>query len=373
MKAGRYENNPESVQEMICSSSKIISKLLEYHVEFDKTEDGEFEYTREGGHSTYRILHHQDITGKEIVEKLLQEVRKHNNITILENTTMLDIIVNENECCGIVAKNSLEINCYFGKATILATGGLGGIFQNSTNYPHITGDSLSIALRHNIEMQHIDYIQIHPTVLYSKKRGRRFLISEAVRGEGAILLNEEKKQFVNELLPRDVLTEAIYAEMNKYHAEYVYLSLANIESEKIKRHFPNIYERCMEEGYDVINGLIPVAPAQHYLMGGIKTNINGKTSLKHLYAIGETACNGVHGANRLASNSLLESLVFAENAAKCFIKNERDRRESDCTVFIDLSKYTNTDQWEQENKEILLREIKRRDKNFYDKWCEFKG
>lgn len=373
MKAGRYENNPESVDEMIYSSRKIINKLIDYNVDFDKTEDGRIAYTREGGHSTYRILHHKDVTGKEIVEKLLQVVKKRKNIKVLENTTMIDLIILDNQCYGIVANSENSIKGYYGNSIVLATGGLGGIFKNTTNFSHITGDSFAIALRHNIEVENINYIQIHPTVLYSQKGGRKFLISESVRGEGAILLNEQKRQFVNELLPRDVVTEAIYEEMNKNHTDHVYLSLENIDKEKIMNHFPNIYKRCMEEGYDATKDLIPVTPAQHYLMGGIKTNINGKTSMKHLYAVGETACNGVHGANRLASNSLLESLVFARNAAKCLVISDKNRNESGIEDLVDLSKYNDINKWEEENRQLIFNEIKRKDEKFYDKWCEFKN
>jgi L-aspartate oxidase len=373
MKAGRYENNPESVDEMIYSSGKIINKLMDYHVEFDKTADGRIDYTREGGHSTYRILHHKDVTGKEIVEKLIKMVQKHSNIQILENTTMIDLITSNNACCGIVANNEDGTKEYYSKSTVLATGGLGGIFKNTTNFAHITGDSFALALRHNIKVENINYIQIHPTALYSKKEGRKFLISESVRGEGAILLNEQKEQFVNELLPRDVVTNAICEEMNKYHTDHVYLSLANIDKDKIKNHFPNIYKRCLEEGYDITKGMIPVTPAQHYLMGGIKTNINGKTSMKHLYAVGETACNGVHGANRLASNSLLESLVFARNAATCLNVNDMKRKQYDMEVSVNLSKYTDIKQWKKQNRQLIFDEIKRKDKKFYDKWCEFKN
>lgn len=373
MKAGRYENNPESVDEMLYSSSKIINKLMDYQVEFDKTANGEIAYTREGGHSTYRILHHKDITGKEIVEKLVKVVKKHKNIQILENTTMIDLVILNQVCHGIVTNSVDGVMCYLSKSTVLATGGLGGIFKNTTNFSHITGDSFALALRHNIEVENMNYIQIHPTVLYSKKDGRKFLISESVRGEGAILLNEQKKQFVNELLPRDVVTESIYEEMNKFNTDHVYLSLENIDKEKILNHFPNIYKRCIEEGYDATKDLIPVTPAQHYLMGGIKTNINGKTSMKHLYAVGETACNGVHGANRLASNSLLESLVFARNAAKCLSVNDIERKEDEVVVSIDISKYKDIVQWEKENRQLIFEEIKRKDKKFYDKWCESKN
>lgn len=371
LKAGRYLNNHESVQEMILSSNEVIIKLLEYGVDFDKTKQGMFEYTREGGHSAYRILHHQDVTGKEIVEKLLKEVRKQSNIKILEYTVMLDLLIKDNACIGIVAKNEESILCYYAKAVFLATGGVGGIFKNSTNYSQITGDGIALALRHQIAVTSMNYIQIHPTVLYSQKKGRRFLISESVRGEGAILLNEEKNRFVNELLPRDLLTEAIHQEMEKFQVDHVYLSMENISREKILKHFPNIYARCKEEGYDAFTDLIPVTPAQHYLMGGIKTNINGNTSMSGLYAVGETACNGVHGANRLASNSLLESLVFARNAARNFILIDLEKERKELKVPVILEQYEDLKEWEKENKRILLEEIKRKDKSFYDTWCKW--
>ncbi|MBA4687310.1 MAG: L-aspartate oxidase [Candidatus Galacturonibacter soehngenii] len=369
LKAGRYQNNPESVQEMILSSNDVIRRLLEFGVDFDKTSEGDYEYTREGGHSEYRILHHQDVTGKEIVEKLLKEVKTRSNITIQENTTMIDLLIQEDACIGIVAKTKEKFLCFYANAVFLATGGVGGIFKNSTNFSQITGDGIALALRHNIEVTNMNYIQIHPTVLYSKRKGRRFLISESVRGEGAILLNEEGKRFVNELLPRDLLTQAIHKEMERYQVDYVYLSMENISKDKILRHFPNIYARCKEEGYDAFTDLIPVTPAQHYLMGGIKTDINGTTSMKHLYAVGETACNGVHGANRLASNSLLESLVFARNAANHYVLMHAGTCLEEGYVEVSLEKYMNQDDWEAINKQLILEEIKRKDKEFYDAWC----
>lgn len=367
MKAGHFENKPESVETMILSSNAIIQQLIKLGVDFDKTETGELDYTREGGHSTYRILHHQDVTGKEIVTKLLAKVKACKNITMLEKTTMVDIVAKNNECQGVVMKDATGISACFGKSIILATGGLGGVFKNSTNFPHIAGDSFAIALKHKIKLENINYIQIHPTVLYSKRKGRRFLISESVRGEGAILLNEEKKQFVNELLPRDVVTEAIRQQMKKYNTDHVYLSMENISKEEILTHFPNIYQRCLEEGYDATKDLIPVTPAQHYLMGGIQVNTVGETSMRHLYAVGETACNGVHGANRLASNSLLESLVFGQNTAINICKNNND---TEIVVSeVQENEYYDLEKWQRENVKILLDEIKRRDEKFYDKWC----
>lgn len=367
MKAGHYKNSPESVEAMIKSSESIIKQLMDLGVDFDKDEHGEIDYTREGGHSAYRILHHKDITGKEIVTKLLNKVKSCNNITIEENTTMVDLIENHNICTGIKIYNKQGLGVYYAKFVILATGGLGGAFKNSTNFPHITGDSIAIAIKHHVELEHINYIQIHPTVLYSKRKGRRFLISESVRGEGAILLNEEKQRFVNELLPRDIVTEAIWEQMKKYNKEYVYLSMENIPKDAILTHFPNIYKRCLEEGYDATKDFIPVTPAQHYLMGGIKANTVGETSMKHLYAVGETACNGVHGANRLASNSLLESLVFGQNTARNIVKNEVNAQ----LVITDVKdgEYLDINKWQQRNIKLLLDEVKRRDEVFYDKWC----
>ncbi|WP_368290729.1 L-aspartate oxidase [Ligilactobacillus ruminis] len=333
MKAGHYENRKESVDLMIRSSREIIQDLIDYGVDFQKqdTDDPEnkaagkdgnaeiqdiYAFTREGAHSRPRILFHEDITGKEITSKLLAQVKQLSNVTLLEYTTMTDILVENEECKGILVQdkegNKFEI---YAENTIWASGGIGGRYKHSTNFPHLTGDALTISEKHGIRLEHLDYVQIHPTTLYSKKPGRRFLISESVRGEGAILLNSKKERFVNELLPRDVVTKAIKEEMEKEGTDHVWLSMEKIGKETIMGHFPNIYQRCLEEGYDVTKECIPVVPAQHYFMGGVWVDSDSKTSMEHLYAVGETSCNGVHGANRLASNSLLESLVFAKRAA----------------------------------------------------------
>lgn len=315
MKAGHYENRRESVDIMIRSSRDVIHDLIGYGVEFDKT-NGELAYTKEGAHSKARILFHKDITGREITSKLLARVKERSNITIYEYTTMKDILEENGVCTGIQAENAEGTLCIHAKNTVLATGGIGGRYTHSTNFPHLTGDALDIAKEHGIRLEHLDYVQIHPTTLYSKNPGRRFLISESVRGEGAVLYNKNKERFVNELLPRDVVSEAIHEEMKKDGTEYVWLSMEHIPKETILSHFPNIYKKCLEEGYDVTKEYIPVVPAQHYFMGGIWVNADSRTSMEHLYAAGETSCNGVHGKNRLASNSLLESLVFAKRAAE---------------------------------------------------------
>lgn len=324
MRAGHYENRKESVDIMIRQSREIINDLIKYGVEFEK-KNGEYVYTREGAHSQPRIMYHEDITGKEITSKLLERVRELKNVTIMEYTTMTDIMVENNVCVGVEAitkeenedgvTEDIAIKIY-ADDVIMATGGIGGMYKHSTNYPHLTGDALNIAQKHGIELENTDYVQIHPTTLFSRKPGRRFLISESVRGEGAVLYGKNHQRFVNELLPRDVVTEAIHKQMDEDNTEYVWLSMENIPKETILSHFPNIYNHCLKEGYDVTREPIPVVPAQHYFMGGIKVDSDSMTTMEHLYAVGETSCNGVHGANRLASNSLLESLVFAKRAAR---------------------------------------------------------
>ena len=319
MRAGHYENNKESVDIMIRSSQDVIGDLVSFGVRFEK--DGEeFVYTREGAHSKPRILFHEDETGKEITSHLLEKAQACENITIIENYTMVDIITDGNACYGIIGHSSEgEYSAVMADYTVFATGGIGGLFKHSTNYRHLTGDALAIALKYGIKLKNIDYIQIHPTTLYTKDDGREFLISESVRGEGAILLNSKGERFVNELLPRDVVADAIFKEMEKEGSSHVWLSFKPIPKEEIKTHFPHIYQHCLDEGYDVTKDNIPVVPSQHYFMGGIDVDGQSKTSMARLYAVGETACNGVHGKNRLASNSLLESLVFAKRAAQSII------------------------------------------------------
>lgn len=368
MKAGHYENNPESVRVMIESSTDVISTLVELGVKFDTDEDGDFDYTREGAHRRNRILHHKDETGKEITATLLRIAKKRANITFVTQTTMIDFIEKDNICQGIVCEDEYgEMGAIIAKNIVLATGGIGGLFLNSTNYPHITGDSFALSIKHNVELQDMNYIQIHPTTLYSKQKGRRFLISESVRGEGAILLNENGERFTDELQPRDVVTNAIVEEMAKFKTDYVYITLPTMSSEEAKKRFPNIFDACMEEGYDITKDKVPVTPAQHYMMGGVKTDINGQTSMKYLYAVGETACNGVHGKNRLASNSLLESLVFAKRAALMIAddKAEKDIKLPD----IDLKSYPAKPEREKEFRKLIMDEIKGKDREFYDKWC----
>lgn len=357
MRAGHYENDKASVDMMIRTSPEIIDDLISFGVEFEK-KDGQFAYTKEGAHSKARILYHQDLTGKEITSKLLSEVKKRKNITILEHMTMVDLMCDNNSCSGVVAYDEAnKIRLMEADYVVLATGGLGGLFDNSTNLQHLTGDAIAVALKHDIELENISYIQIHPTTLYSIEPGRRFLISESVRGEGAFLYNRNMERFVDELLPRDVLTKAINEQMERDGSDFVWLCMKEIGSDVIKRRFPNIYLRCLEEGYDVTKESIPVTPAQHYFMGGIKVDLDSKTSMRHLYAIGEISCNRVHGANRLASNSLLESLVFAKRAATDITQNYEPLGQMNSRV--DLNDFRDLEQLRSDYKKIILDEIER--------------
>lgn len=328
MRAGHYENRKESVDIMIRSSRAVINRLLELGVRFDKNPDGSLQYTKEGAHSRSRICFHKDITGKEITTALLRQVSSRSNAAILEYTTMTDILTAGRCCTGMIAKtargDTLHIHA---RDTVMATGGIGGLYEHSTNFPCLTGDALGIAGKHGIELEHLDYVQIHPTSLYSEKPGRSFLISESARGEGAVLLNGKGERFVDELLPRDVVSQAIYAEMEKEGSRHVWLSFKPVPKEIIRSHFPNIRETCREAGYDIMKEPIPVVPAQHYFMGGIHVDSSSRTTMEHLYAVGETSCNGVHGKNRLASNSLLESLVFAERAAAGIAADRKGSKE----------------------------------------------
>ena len=359
LEAGHYKNSEDAVKLMINSSRNIINELIDFGVDFTN-KDGELLYTREGAHSKPRILYHKDVTGKEITEKLLKKVRERKNITILTKIMMVDIISENNICGGVVLKDEQgKIFPVYSEYTVLATGGLGGIYENSTNFPHLTGDALGIAIKNDIKLKDISYIQIHPTTLYSEKHERKFLISESVRGEGAFLYDKEYNRFTDELIPRDKLTKKILEQMEKDGTNHVWLDMRPVIKKgiDIKKRFPNIVKKCLEEGYDVEKECIPVVPAQHYFMGGIEVDLNSRTSMKNLYAVGETSCNGVHGANRLASNSLLETLVFGKRAAEdvCSQKNESVLEKFE----FNEKKYKDTDKLIREYKEIILEEIEK--------------
>ncbi len=357
MRAGHYENNHAAVDLMIRKSPEIIDALLGLGVRFEQ-KDGRFVYTREGAHSRARILYHEDVTGKEITGKLLSNVRSRENIRVVEHTTMLDILHNKNRCTGVIAAGKYgSLQVIPTKAVVFATGGIGGLFENTTNYRHLTGDAIAIALKHKIKVTNLNYIQVHPTALYTKTEGRRFLISESVRGEGGVLLSKNMERFVDELLPRDEVTKAILKQMEKDKTKHVWLSVKNMKKKTIVRRFPNIYFHCLSKGYDMAEEPIPVTPVQHYLMGGIQVDCKGRTSMEQLYAIGETCHNGVHGANRLASNSLLESLVFAKEAA-IHIRDTINGQNAE-SKDVDLSKYENIQKIQSCYKDMIIREIER--------------
>lgn len=366
LKAGHYENRRESVDIMIRSSREVINELIGYGVDFARQENGELNYTREGCHSKARILFHEDITGKEITRNLLKAVQKLPNVHILEYVTMLDLIEQDNTCFGILAKDKNdEYLTIEADNTILASGGIGGLYEHSTNYPHLTGDAIAIALRHNIKLENPDYVQIHPTSLYTNKPGRSFLISESVRGEGAKLYGKDGKRFANEVLPRDLMTAEIKKQMAKDNMPYVWLDMTVLGKDVILNHFPHIYEKCLEEGFDVTRQWIPIVPAQHYYMGGIHVDKYSKTTMNNLYAVGETSCNGVHGANRLASNSLLEGLVFAKRAVNKIHDDEKLQHKKYDIDFAQLA--NNVQQNIDREKTILAQEYKQAIFNEMDK------
>lgn len=359
LRAGHGENDPKALDVMIRFSNSVIRDLVRRGVRFETEADGSFRYTREGAHTRPRILYHKDITGAEITSVLLDEVRKLPNVRIREQVTMLDLIADET-CCGglVIADEQGQTRLIASPTVVLCCGGLGGLYENTTNYPHISGDALAIALKHGVTLQNMDYIQIHPTTLYSKKPGRRFLISESVRGEGALLYNKAGERFTNELLPRDKLTRELWAQMEKDGTSYVWEDMRPIGRETILEHFPNIYQHCLEQGMNVLEECIPVVPAQHYFMGGIKVDLSSRTSMRGLYACGETSCNGVHGVNRLASNSLLESLVFSLRAAEDIAFGQAHRGGCDSKQ-VDLSAYADRTALFSDYRTQVLCEIER--------------
>ncbi|MCR5736241.1 MAG: L-aspartate oxidase [Eubacterium sp.] len=360
MKAGHFENNTAAVETMIKESPDLLKDLISYGVDFQKDEDGNLMYTKEGGHARKRILYHKDITGKEITSHLYDRCKELENLTIKEHWSMVDLLCEDNVCYGaVVRKADGTLETITAKITVLACGGIGGIYRHSTNYRHLTGDGVAVALKNGVECEHVDYIQIHPTTFYNEdEKDRSFLISESVRGEGAQLFNAKKQRFTDELLPRDILTHNIRKQMKKEGSRHVWLSMRPIKKDDLLSHFPNIVKHCKEHGYSVPKEMIPVVPAQHYFMGGIKVNLNSKTSMNQLYAIGETACNGVHGKNRLASNSLLESMVFAKRAALDMMNDYDAALEKDYPEF-DYAPYEDAKKLEDSYKKLIQDEIKR--------------
>ena len=363
MKAGHNENNASAVDCMIKSSPEIIDELVGLGVDFARDADGKLSATREGGHSRNRICFHKDCTGREITSKLMLAVKKLENVVISSDTTMLDLICTEKECVGIVALDNAtgKVGKIFSDYVVLASGGIGGVFDHSTNFRLLTGDGVAVCLKRGIAVDHVNYVQIHPTTLYTPQSGKRsFLISESVRGEGAHLLDKNFKRFTDELQPRDIVTAEILKKMKEDGTRHVWLDMRPIDREEILSHFPGIVEKCSQEGYDVFKECIPVVPAQHYFMGGVRSGLDGRTTELRLYAVGETCCNGVHGANRLASNSLLESLLFAKRAAQDIAENYSAFKQLHAGYAADklvLSDYSDPKALLKEYKNLLLAAI----------------
>ena len=360
LRAGHYKNDKVSVDLLIKSSPDVIKDLIGFGVDFQRDENGNLAFTREGAHSDKRILFYQDTTGKEITSRLLAAVKKRPNITLMEHTCLLDILEEDNRCYGgVVRLENGDLQKITADVTVLASGGVGGLYKNSTNFKHLTGDALAISLKHDIELKDMSYVQIHPTTLYQENpKERSFLISESVRGEGALLYDKNMNRFVDELQPRDVVAQAILKQMEKDGTDHVWEDLRTIPKKELEEHFPNILAHCREAGYDPFTECIPVVPAQHYFMGGIKVNYHSKTSMDFLYAVGETACNGVHGQNRLASNSLLESLVFAKRAAKDLVAKYESVVELPTTLAeLDLLDYQDGDILADDYKKLVVEKL----------------
>jgi L-aspartate oxidase len=326
----------KAVEKVVKNAPAQIKQLLEWGVDFDKTPDGAFDLHKEGGHSEFRILHHKDSTGAEIQQSLIERIQSHPNITVFEHYFAIDILTQHHlgeivtrhtpniECYGIYALNTRNqhIDTFLGKVTMLATGGIGNVYQTTTNPLVATGDGIAMVHRARGVIRDMEFVQFHPTAFFHPGVHPSFLITEAMRGYGAVLRTKKGEEFMHKydqrgsLAPRDIVARAIDTEMKLAGTEHVYLDVTHKSAEDTKKHFPMIYEKCLSFGVDITKQYIPVAPAAHYLCGGIVVDDRGKTSINRLYAAGECSCTGLHGANRLASNSLIEAIVYADAAAE---------------------------------------------------------
>lgn len=323
LEAGSYHNNKRAVTFMVKEGPKLINHLLNLGVKFSSEKD-HLQLAKEGGHSERRIAHVGDRTGHSIEKVLIDNVKRNKNIVIWEDTFAIDLLVKNNTCYGLQILKNGKVQNLFSSSVILATGGVGQIYQHTSNPSISTGDGIGMAARAGAKMQDMEFVQFHPTVL-NLPRKKRFLLSEALRGEGAILKNQKGQRFMKkydkrlELAPRDIVSKAIYEELKKGP---VYLDISHKPAKEIKKRFPYIYKELKKRGLDLTKNKIPISPAAHYMCGGIKVDLDGQSSIKHLYAFGEVACTGVHGANRLASNSLLEAIVFSNQIIKSLKKRK---------------------------------------------------
>lgn len=356
LKAGKYKNDLEAVKVLTSESIENINSLIQMGMKFDRNENDSLNFTKEGAHSINRIVHTKDNTGENTAKILIEKVKERENINIYEDTYFVDIIEKGKKCIGaILVREDEQINIY-SKAVVMATGGIGGLFNNSTNQRILTGDGIAASVKHNVDLKDMNYIQIHPTAFYEEETNqRRFLISESLRGEGGILTNVRGERFINELLPRDVVSEAVYKQIRETETPYVNLDIRFLGKDYIVKRFATIYEECLKRGTDITKECIKVSPAQHFFMGGIKVDLDSKTSMENLYAVGEASCTGIHGANRLASNSLLEGLVFSRRAAR-FINNTIDSLEIKVYPVNKLNK--TIEEIAAENKELVMKVIK---------------
>ena len=336
MDAGAGLCDVEVVKKVVREAPDQISELIRWGVDFDKDDKGNFDLHREGGHSEFRILHHKDNTGAEIQDSLIETIRNHPNIDVFDHHFAIEVLTQHHlgqvvtrhtsgiECYGayILNQETNEIDTFLARVTMMATGGIGCIYQTTTNPLVATGDGIAMVARAKGEMKGMEFVQFHPTALYHPGARPSFLITEAMRGYGGVLKTLDGKEFMHKydergsLAPRDIVARAIDTEMKEKGFEHLFLDVTHKDPEETRKHFPTIYEKCLSYGIDITKDMIPVAPAAHYLCGGIKVNMDGETSISRLYANGECACTGLHGANRLASNSLIEAVVFADAAAK---------------------------------------------------------
>lgn len=336
MIAGDWISDRQAVEKVVCNAPEQIEELIKWGVKFDKKESGEFDLHKEGGHSEFRILHHKDNTGAEIQTSLIEAVKEHPNITVFTNYYAVEIITQHHmgiivtrytpgiKCFGAYVLNETTgiVDTFLAKVTVMATGGCEAVYRNTTNPLVATGDGIAMVYRAKGVVKDMEFIQFHPTALYHLGDRPCFLITEAMRGYGGVLRTMDGKEFMQKydarlsLAPRDIVARAIDNEMKLRGDEHVYLDVTHKDPEETKKHFPNIYKKCFSIGIDITKDYIPVAPAAHYLCGGIKVDLDGQSSIRRLYAIGECSCTGLHGGNRLASNSLIEAIVYADAAAK---------------------------------------------------------
>lgn len=332
VKAGDYYNDKKAVQLLAEKSRKVVSWLSHMGVSF-ATKNKQLQPSLEAAHSWPRIIHTSDFTGKDIIAALLSVVRKAKNLTLFTNTFVTDLLIRDGKCCGAFILKKNKKNVFFANSVILATGGAGQVYQWTTNPKTATGDGIAMALRAGAKLADMEFVQFHPTAL---KHGQSplFLLSERLRGEGAYLIDKNDKRFVDELAPRDRLSRAIFY---KQKTSEVYLTMTHIDKKIIIKKFPNIYNHLKKIGLDLTKEKIPITPAAHYLIGGVKTDLSGQTSIPGLYAVGECARTGVHGANRLASNSLLEAVVFGQQAA-IKIMHQKNYLSADTAIMTSIKK-----------------------------------